>query len=316
MAPASHPTRRRVLRSATVAAVGLALWPAAFSLAADDKPGKADKKRVLFFTKSSGFEHSVIKRSDPNKLGYAEQILTDLGAANGFDVTCSKDGGLFTPDSIAKFDAFVFYTTGDLTTAGTDKNPPMSKDGKAAFLQSIKDGKGFMALHSGSDTFHSPGHSKAAGLVTDPAYDPYVEMLGGEFIIHGAQQKAAVKLVDPKFPGAPADGWEMQEEWYSLKNFSPDLHVIFVQETAGMKGDMYQRKPYPETWARMHGKGRVFFSSMGHREDVWKNDRYIKLLTGAMNWVTGKVEADVTPNYETAAPGSQLPKRPAAAGAK
>ncbi len=92
----------------------------------------APRRRILLFTKSSGFEHSVIKRSG-DRLGHAEQILTDLGAKHGFDVTATKDGRVFTPDNIAKYDAFFFYTTGDLTEPGRDKNPPMSKEGKAAF---------------------------------------------------------------------------------------------------------------------------------------------------------------------------------------
>ena len=71
-----------------------------------------------------------------------------------------------------------------------------------------------------------------------------------------------------------------------------------------MKGPMYQRKPFPETWARMHGKGRVFFSSLGHREDVWKMPAFMDLLTGAMNWATGRAEAEVTPNIKEVAPGA------------
>jgi type 1 glutamine amidotransferase len=67
---------------------------------------------------------------------------------------------------------------------------------------------------------------------------------------------------------------------------------------------MYQRDPFPETWARMHGKGRVFFTSMGHREDVWQKPEYLALLVGAMNWVTGRVEADVKPNIKEVTPGA------------
>ena len=67
------------------------------------------------------------------------------------------------------------------------------------------------------------------------------------------------------------DGFELEEEWYVLDNFAKDMHVILMQETKGMQGDVYRRPPYPATWARMHGKGRVFYTSMGHREDVWTN---------------------------------------------
>jgi type 1 glutamine amidotransferase len=53
----------------------------------------------------------------------------------------------------------------------------------------------------------------------------------------------------------------------------------------------------------MHGKGRVFYTSMGHFEDVWENPRYQGLLIGALNWATGKVEASVEPNVTKVTPG-------------
>ena len=84
-------------------------------------------------------------------------------------------------------------------------------------------------------------------------------------------------MADPKFPGVRTlKSFDMQEEWYALKNFAPDLHVILAQETEGMKTDkgnaIYDRPSFPATWARLHGKGRVFYTSMGHREDVWDSD--------------------------------------------
>src|SRR5690349_209672 len=108
--------RRSFLKAAGLTATGVAFSPLLQRIAAA-APVEGARKKVLFFTKSAGFQHSVITRpeDEPNKLAYAEQILTDLGARNGFDVTCSKDGTIFTPESIAKFDVFAFYTTGDLT---------------------------------------------------------------------------------------------------------------------------------------------------------------------------------------------------------
>jgi len=66
---------------------------------------------------------------------------------------------------------------------------------------------------------------------------------------------------------------------------------------------VYNRPPFPATWARMHGKGRVFYTSMGHREDIWANPMFQSLLTGGVNWALGNAEADVTPNVEKATPG-------------
>ncbi len=267
------------------------------------------KKRILFFTKSSGFEHSVIKKPD-DKPSHAEKVLLDLAAQNGWEVVHTKDGGVFTAENLAKFDAFFFYTTGDLTTQGRDNGKPMTAEGKSAFLEAIKNGKGFIGSHSASDTFHSPGSRFAEA---GEKMDPYLRMLGGEFIRHGKQQTTRMTLASPKFPGAEGiqgGGFDLHEEWYSFKDYADDLHVILVSETEKMAktgGDsVYNRPPYPATWARMHGKGRVFYTSMGHREDVWTNPVFQNLLVGGIKWALKEAEADVTPNVEKVSPGYRV----------
>ena len=300
--------REMILQTATVA-VGLGLTTAAWGAESKPKP-----RKVLFFSKSSGFEHSVIKRTG-NEPSFAEKILADLGPKHGIEFTFSKDGSLFTPEYLAQFDAYFFYTTGDLTAPGLDKNPPMTPAGKAAFLDAIKNGKGFIGTHSAADTFHTNEPEGTDTKNRVPRYqnygaaaDPYVRMIGAEFIIHGAQQKSKMRVVDPKFPGLSQEGFEWLEEWYSLKDFSDNLHVLLVQETEGMTGEPYQRPAYPATWARMHGQGRVFYTSLGHREDVWTNPVFQKILFGGIAWAVRDVDADVTPNLAQAAPGhAQIP---------
>ena len=260
---------------------------------------KGATKRVLFFTKSSGFQHSVITRKG-DQLSMAERILTDAGKEHGFEVVASKDGRLFDPDKIGQWDAFAFETTGDLTTEGTDKTPPISPDGLKAFFDAIQGGKGFLGMHCASDTFgHFGAHNKGAD-------DPYIQMIGGEFITHGAQHEARLLILDEQFPGVARFGKEsfkINDEWYALKHLANDLHVILAYDTSSMQGDMYKRPNFPQTWARMHGKGRVFYTSMGHREDVWENPKYQGLLIGALGWATGRVEVDVTPNVQKVTPG-------------
>ena len=79
-----------------------------------------------------------------------------------------------------------------------------------------------------------------------------------------------------------------------------------------MTGNDYARPPFPSTWARMQGKGRVFYTSMGHREDVWTSAEFQSSLLGGINWATGRVEADVTPNLAKVAPkANELQPAPA-----
>ena len=302
--------------------LGFALGLLAFAACAHAAQDLA-RKKILFFTKSSGYEHDAIKlQMRDGRPGYAFGVLKELGEKNNIEFTFSKDGSLFSPEYLAQFDAFMFYTTGDLTLAKNsetlgDGNPPMTADGKAALFKAIEGGKGFVGVHSAADTFHSPGNKNdntPERYVSDGAkVDAYIRMMGGEFIKHDAQQPARQIVADKKFPGmaeVPED-FGPAEEWYSLKNFAPDMHVLLVQDTSKMKGASYERAPYPSTWARTQGKGRVFYTSMGHREDVWKNPVFQAVLLNGINWSTHRIEADVKPNLEAVAPqANALPKFP------
>ena len=111
-------------------------------------------------------------------------------------------------------------------------------------------------------------------------------------------------VTSPKFPGVEGlgDGFELEEEWYVLDKFAQDMHVILMQETKGMRGEIYRRPPYPATWARMHGLGRVFYTSMGHREDVWTNAIFQKIILGGLSWALGRANADITTNINRLMP--------------
>ena len=302
------PNRRDFLRTTAAAGASLALTKNVFA---------ASSKSVLVFTKSSGWEHDVVKRVD-GKLSIVETAVTEMGKKNGFEVQCSKDGRIFDSNDFTAFGAMLFFTTGDLTEIGTDKNPPMTAAGKQKFLDSIHDGKGFVGVHAASDTFHTKPDTpdlSSRYVAYGEKSDPYLRMLGGEFIIHGSSprlQTTKLILNDPKFPGleGATSPVEFTEEWYSLKDFMTDIHVIATADTAGMKGNCYQRKPYPVTWARMHGKGRVFYTAMGDRPENWEIPFFLKLVTGGIRFALGDANGDLTQNITSAAPGfAEIPPK-------
>ena len=275
--------------------------------------------RVLYFSKSSGWEHDVVKTGVDGGPSYSDRVLMRLGAEHDIAFTFSKDGSLFSPEYLAGFDVLFFYTSGHLEMKGTDGHPPMSAAGKQAMLDWIEAGGGFMAVHAGADCFHTyerfdgnpPQEARFHRYETNgEASDPYVKMLGGEFINHGPQQVATARVIDPTFPGMPAESIRVHEEWYSLKEFSVQNHVLLVLETAGMEGSDYARPDFPIAWAKPHGAGRVYYNAMGHREDVWDAPYYHAMLVGGIKWVGRQVDADLTPNLLEAAPGGMvLPPR-------
>jgi uncharacterized protein len=298
----STSTRRDFLR--TTAFAGAALVGSRAALG-------AEKKRVLLFTKSSGFEHQVIKVVN-GQPSIVEKAIRPMAEKYNFELTASKDGSVFNSNEFLKYNALVFFTTGDLTTEGGDKNPPMSADGKKAFLDAIHDGKlGFVGIHAATDTFHTPPDSQDNRYTAyGDKSDPYIKMIGGEFIIHGQQndprlQTANVIIEDPKFPGLEGvkSPVSLMDEWYSMKDFAPNLHVICTLDTSTMNGNAYKRPPYPVVWSRAYGKGRVFYTAIGDRPENWQNEFALNVLAGGIRWALGDVAGSTAPNLKTAAPG-------------
>lgn len=301
-------SRREFLCAAALTGAGLAL--------ANRLPG-ASSKSVLVFTKSSGWEHDVVKRMG-GKPSIVDDAVNELGNQHGFKASVTKDGRIFESKELHSYAAAVFFTTGDLTTLGTDGKPPMSAKGKQTFLDAVQDGMGFVGVHAASDTFHTPPDPKDLSnryIAHGDQQDPYLKLLGGEFIIHGREprlQDANLIVNDPKFPGLEGvtSPISFNEEWYSLKDFMPDLHVILTLDTHGMKGECYQRAPYPVTWTRQHGKGRVFYSAMGDRPENWKNEFFLNLLAGGIRWAIGDASAQLDANLKKAAPGyAEIPPK-------
>ena len=300
--------RREFLKSMSVAAAA-AILPRALRA--------ATKKSVLVFTKSSGFEHQVVKRVG-TELSIAEATVTELGKKNGFDVTCTKDGRIFDSQEFRSHTALFFFTTGDLTTSGTDGNPPMTAAGKAAMLGAIEGGLGFVGCHAASDTFHTQPDAPDLSnryVAHGVQSDAYLRMLGGEFIIHGSHprlQTAELTVNDPAFPGLEGvkSPVSLNEEWYSLKDFAPDLHVILTIDTKTLHDKCYERRPYPVSWARLHGKGRVYFNAIGDRPENWQEPFFLNALAGGLRWAIGEAEAKLTQNLTKAAPGyADIPPR-------
>ena len=251
-----------------------------------------DGKRLLVLTKSSGFEHSVVKRRG-DKLSLFEQVLTDLGEKHGWNVTCTKDASIINAANLKNYDAVALYTTGELLQPGNDKHPPMTDEGRHDLIEFVRNGGGLMGWHSAPDTFHS---------WEENGVKPFVDMLGAEFLTHGAQFVGTVRTVDADHPimkRQPAE-LRIRDEWYIFKNMNKkEIHVLAILDTTSerQKQEKYDIPPYPITWCRTFGKGRVFYSGLGHREDVLTNKTCQDLMVDAAKWIFGETQADAKPNY-------------------
>ncbi|MDP7639730.1 MAG: ThuA domain-containing protein, partial [Candidatus Hydrogenedentes bacterium] len=145
---------------------------------------------ILFLSKSAGFEHGVVKRTDGNP-SFLDGVITELAAIYDADreisVNATKDASQINAENLAKHDLVVFYTTGDLTKSSGDGSPPMGENGVTELIKWIEGGGAFMGFHCASDTF-----LRGFDEVTD-----YTKMLGGSFARHGKQFKGALRITSP-----------------------------------------------------------------------------------------------------------------------
>lgn len=265
----------------------------AIGVRAADAPKKT--ARVLMVSQSAGFKHGSVSRK-ADQLSPAERAVTDLGiSSNLFRVDTTQDVSTITKEQLDNYDIALFYTTGDLPFQ------PEVRD--YLFNEWVKKkGHGFIGTHSAADTYHN--------------YEPYWEMIGGTFNGHpwNAGDKVTITVHDKNHPVSKpwGDEFEITDEIYQFKNWQPEkVHVLMSLNMAKTK----LKKPYhvPIAWVKNYGEGKVMHMSLGHREDVWTNEKYMQSLLGGIQWIMGLESGDATPNPDVSSAQEAKAKAEAAA---
>ena len=245
---------------------------------ADNQAGK--KKKILFYSQSFGFRHSVVTRPLTGELSHAEKIFKQIATQAGYEVFLSQDFHDLGGDACKQYDAIVFYTSG---------NPLINRDG---LLKWLRAGGAFIGIHAAADSFRGDA-DYAKG------WPDYVKFIGAAFKTHG-QQKAPTMKVEVRDHPATAmldKQWKLLDEIYVFteESFSRDnVRVLISVDTAKTpEADLKAMKMTPGgdhgiAWTNTEGKGRVFYTALGHREDVWTNPTYQKHLIGGIAWALGK----------------------------
>ncbi|MGL4943211.1 MAG: ThuA domain-containing protein [Thermoguttaceae bacterium] len=265
------------------------------------------KRKVLYYSFSQGFEHGPVKLAADGGPSASDKALIEIGKAHNVEVVCTKDGRVFDGD-LKPYAAFAFYVTGDLLKDGKDDHPekspsrPMTQKGYDNFVAAIRGGKGLLGFHAATDA--RLGDDKPGEV------NPYTQLIGARFVAHGKQQDATLLIVDEAFPVLKPLGKSFSyfDEWYAMKDFNPDMRVVLVQDTKGMDGDCYKRPPYPATWVRAEGKGRVLYCSMGHNDNFFTDAETQKAIWEGLSWTMGDFSIDTKSNFKTVTPDAELKK--------
>jgi type 1 glutamine amidotransferase len=237
--------------------LGLALLAAGSAQAEERRDG------VLYVTHSAGFRHDVLPLS--------QSVLTQLGETSGaFVLTATEDLSVFSSEKLRGYAAVMFYTTGEL---------PMNAAQKVAFLDFVRSGRGFVGVHSATDTFY--------------LWPDYLELIGGYFNDHPWHESVRIAVADPTSPlvGFLGMGLQIEDEIYQISDFDHrGSHVLLRldPDSVDLTKTGVRRRFYgwPLAWTRAYGQGRVFYTALGHDDAVWRDPRYQQLLLNAIRWTT------------------------------
>jgi uncharacterized protein len=239
------------------------------------------RKHLLVIGEEKGYRHEAVT--------HAMVTIERLGRETGlWDTVIRTDTEPLTKTKLednAKnlndFDAVLFYTGGTLE---------MDDQKKADFIAFVHDeGKGFIGIHSAAITFTQ--------------WPAYGEMIGGYYDEHPWNTfDAPIVVEDPAFPGMHSwkPSFTLTDEIYQIKMFSRASSRVLLRldpSKLDLKNPRVHRtdRDFAVAWAKMYGKGRVFYTTLGHVEANWDRADMQAMVTGAIRWALGLVDADVTP---------------------
>lgn len=231
------------------------------------------KTSVLLFSKSTGFRHD--ESIDAGKTAFAE-----MSKKNDWFLFDTEEGGVFNPEQLAKFDVVIFNNS-----TGRVLNDEQQK-----FLEDyVEQGGTLVGIHGAGDDSHH--------------WDWYENnLLGAKFSHHPLDpQLQEVELTLNQVPdslvsqGLPVT-WKHTDEWYVffenprakdfniLYNFdggkiNPSANILWMKDKNFGMG-----KDHPVAWYRTTGKGKTFYTSIGHNASAWKQDAFVKMLQNVVVW--------------------------------
>ena len=251
------------------------------------KPKPKTMSRVLVVAETKGFEHDSVPDAMANiwRMGHDTKL---------WDTTLRTDTELITKKDLKRnaktlndFDALVFAsTTGELNLSDDQKTDMMS------FIK--EDGKGFVGVHAALDTNYN--------------WPEYGEMIGGWFDQHPWMTfEAPIVVEDPNFPAVRHFPHEFvkRDEIYQPKSWSRDkVNVLLSLDASKLD---YSNNPrvhrqdhdFAVAWSKMYGKGRVFYSTLGHTKESWDDPDIQKMYFESIKWVLGMTEGSTTSHPKT-----------------
>jgi type 1 glutamine amidotransferase len=216
------------------------------------------QKKILVFSKTAGYRHA-------SAIQAGKKYILELGEKNKFQAVTTESADAFTTENLKQYAAVIFLcTTGDV----------LNEQQQKAFEQFIRSGRGYMGLHSASDTEY------------DWAW--FGELNGAYFKNHPRPQEAIFNIVDQNNIATAhlPKAWKRFDELYNFKWIGTDLHVLITIDESSYTGGA-NGEDHPMAWYHEFDGGRGFYTALGHDNKSWEDPLYLQHVLGGIQYVMG-----------------------------
>jgi type 1 glutamine amidotransferase len=232
-------------------------------------------RSLLVFNLTKGFVHESVE--------WVDFAVSQMGEKTGaFAAVVSSDTTWFQVDRLAQFDAVLFNNnTGEPFT-----DPAL----RASLLAYVRGGGGVVGLHAATDCFFE--------------WPEFGEMMGGYFVNHPWNEEVTLRIEEPDHPlMVPFDSssYLVADEIYQFREpYSRDrLRVLISLDTARLdmerEGVQREDRDFAVSWVREEGEGRVFYSSLGHRYEIFTDPTILLHWLAGIQYAVGDLEANDRP---------------------
>lgn len=227
----------------------------------------AQQLKVLNFSADNGYVHKS------KETGVS--LIDSLGIAYNWKVVTTDKPAFFTLKNLLSFHVIIFNNT-----CG-NKGRIFSSDQQQVLQQFIRKGGGFVGIHCAGALWHEGGEFQKW----------YEALIGTRLVDHPKVQQAKLVVENANHESTahlPLE-WVLTDEWHRFSDNPRDrVNVLISLDESSYEGEKKMNGDHPFIWYQYVDGGRSFFTSLGHTEEIFKDENYQKLLYGAITWAAGK----------------------------
>lgn len=252
-------------------------FPVSYETQAPTIDFPAGKPAILLFSKTTGFRHGEsIEASKP--------VIAELAKKNNWFVYETEEGGVFNEAQLARFSTVIFNnSTGEV----------INDEQKQVLEKYVENGGSLMGIHGAGDDSHHWDWYQSNLMGAKFSHHPLDPQFQKTDVLQDADADSTITTGIPK-------KWSHTDEWYVfLRNprkngftiqytingetINPSGNFLFIEDKNFGMG-----KDHPVAWCKQIGKGKTFYTSIGHNETAWKNEHFVKLIENAIQWTIAK----------------------------